>query len=337
MSHAFTFGKYLPFHRGHEALIAFALGRAASLTVLVCASDRESISGAMRRAWIEETFAGHATADRLEVRTLDYTEAELPNTSVASEGISRLWAVRFRAEVPEADLVVTSEPYGALVAAAMSIDFLDFDPDRKEVPVSATDLRRDVFAHWAYLPPVVRRDLVTKVVVLGTESTGKSTLCAALAAHFDATLVAEAGRELIPDSRSFTLADLGAVVKRHTERVAEASAGERGLLIVDTDVHTTVSYARYSLGEELVVGASVREAQRADLYLYLRADVPHVQDGTRLGREDRDALDGSHRAVLAEAGVAYAELTGDWAARWAQARDAVAELVARRRCLEVRG
>lgn len=43
MIKAFVFGKFLPFHQGHEHLINFALGHCDQLTVLVCASDRETL------------------------------------------------------------------------------------------------------------------------------------------------------------------------------------------------------------------------------------------------------------------------------------------------------
>ncbi|MFD3001978.1 adenylyltransferase/cytidyltransferase family protein [Pontibacter toksunensis] len=40
MSKAFVSGKFLPFHKGHHAMIEFALERYDFLTVLVCCIDK---------------------------------------------------------------------------------------------------------------------------------------------------------------------------------------------------------------------------------------------------------------------------------------------------------
>jgi len=69
----------------------------------------------------------------------------------------------------------------------------------------------------------------------------------------------------------------------------------------------------------------VEALHRAHLDLYLNREVPFVQDGTRLQLEERDALDGSHRSVLNEFGVQFAELSGTHAERSMQAVQLVRE------------
>jgi HTH-type transcriptional repressor of NAD biosynthesis genes len=56
MTKGFVFGKFLPFHKGHEAMIKFALTKCDFLTVLVCCSDKESIPDTFRKSWIEKTL-----------------------------------------------------------------------------------------------------------------------------------------------------------------------------------------------------------------------------------------------------------------------------------------
>jgi HTH-type transcriptional repressor of NAD biosynthesis genes len=55
MIKAFTFGKFLPFHKGHEAMINFALTECDFLSVLVCCSDKENINGEVRKKWIDNS------------------------------------------------------------------------------------------------------------------------------------------------------------------------------------------------------------------------------------------------------------------------------------------
>lgn len=325
MIKAFVFGKFLPFHHGHEQLIRFALRHCDQLTVLVCASDRETLPGPLRQQWIEETFATDA---RVGVQLLSYRESELPNTSETSLPVATVWADRFRQLVPGCAVVVTSEPYGELVAARMGIRHVAFDIARQLVPVSASLIRADRQQYWPFLPASVRPHYCRKVVVLGAESTGKTTLATQLAAHFRAALVLEAGRDLIANSNHFTPDDLQRVVAEHTRRIAQAERGDQALVIIDTDVHITQSYARLTWGRELAVEPAVYATHRADLYLYLAPDVPFVQDGTRLAAPAQHHLDQSHRQTLQAHKVAVEELSGSWPQRFEQAVKLVERLLA---------
>ena len=48
--------------------------------------------------------------------------------------------------------------------------------DRSEVPVCSTDIRAWALGHWDYIPSVCWDYYARRVLVLGSESTGKSTL-----------------------------------------------------------------------------------------------------------------------------------------------------------------
>ncbi|WP_022823256.1 AAA family ATPase [Hymenobacter norwichensis] len=321
---AFVFGKFMPFHKGHEQLINFARRHCDHLTVLVCASDQEQLPAQVRQAWLRETYAGQPD---VEIRVLEYLESELPNTSETSLAVSEVWADVFSRLLPECQLVVTSEPYGELVAARMGIRYLLFDVARATVPVSASAIRQNLVAYWQFLPDSVKPYYARKVVILGAESTGKTLLANQLAAHFQASLVAEAGRDLIASSECFSLDDLHAVAQEHARRIQQAQTGPSPLLIIDTDVHITMSYAQLIFGLELLVPAEVYALNRADLYLYLSPDVPFVQDGTRLSAADRLRLDASHRATLRRYNVPLVEISGGWTARLQQAIQLIDELL----------
>lgn len=324
MTHALVFGKFLPFHQGHAALIDFARRHAARLTVLVCASNHETLPGAVRAQWVRDTYAH---CPEVRVQLLDYREEELPNTSESSEAVAHVWADKFREVLPDISLVVTSEPYGALVAARLGIRHLDFDRARAQVPVSATAIRQNVRAQWPYLPAAVQPYYRRTVAILGTESTGKSVLTEQLAAHFRADFVGEAARDLIADSTSFNRADLLRVAAEHARRIATARTTAGPLLLLDTDIHITQSYARLTESSYLDLPAETYALNRADLYLYLLPDVPFVQDGTRLPAAERLLLDQAHRQTLADFGVSYQEIGGDWPARFRRAVALVEELL----------
>lgn len=326
MRKGFVFGKFMPFHKGHEAMINFALTQCDFLTVLVCCSNKETMPAAWRVAWVKETFKNNA---RIEILAYNYNEEELPSTSVTSAEVSAIWAKQFKLLFPDYSLVVTAEPYGELVAGFMGIEHIPFS--KEQHPVSATAVRNNLLNTWQYLPGSVKASLVTKVVLLGTESTGKTVLTGLLSGHFNCSAVSEAGRELIPDSRSYGVADLYAVANAHACNIDKAATGDSPLLIIDTDIHITLSYGEFAFGEKLNIDNAVYNSNKADLYLYLNNDVPFVQDGTRLTEAARNKLDLSHRRVLAEHNITCEEICGDWDIRFRKAVTLIEQLISNKR------
>lgn len=316
MVKAFLFGKFMPFHKGHEAMINFALTKCDLLTVLVCCSDKEKILSETRKNWIEESFK---SVKNIEVNIFNYREAELPNTSESSQEVSNLWSEIFKELYPDYDLVITSEEYGDYVASFMKIKHITFDIPKQLYPVSATAIRNDLFANWKFLPQSVKPYFAIKIVILGTESTGKTTLSKKLVKHYNCSVVKEAGRDLIANSNSFEFKDLHLVASEHAKRIDQKIYGESPLIIIDTDIHTTMSYAKFIFNKELRVDDKIYNSNKAELYLYLNNDVEYLQDGTRLSESDRNLLDLSNRNILKEKSINFVEIKGDWKQRFKRA------------------
>lgn len=313
MEKTFVFGKFLPFHKGHQALIQFALDNSAFLSVLVCCSNKEKIGSEQRVDWIRQTFPNESN---LEIIAFNYDENILPNSSESSESVSKIWSETFKELFPSHTQVITSELYGDYIAEFMGIKHLYFDLKRIKTPISASKIKSDLAANWNFLPNSVKQSIGFKVVVLGTESTGKSTLCQLLSVKFSTNLVEEAGREIIPDSTRFTLDDLNRIVEIQTQNIQKAQSGNSVITIIDTNLFITESYAHYFLNEELNYKKEIEETNRAHLYLYCCADAPYVQDGTRLSEYERNQLDLSHRKVLENHEIDLIELKGNWEERF---------------------
>lgn len=325
MVKAFVFGKFLPFHKGHEAMINFALSKCDFLTVLICCSDKENIKDTYRKDWVEKSFKNEKN---IEIRTFNYSESELPNTSETSESVSKIWADIFKRQFPDYSLLITSEEYGNFVATFMNIQHISFDISKKLFPVSATDVRNNLFVNWDFLPDSVKPDFAIKVVVLGTESTGKTTLTEKLSKYFNCSLVSEAAREIIANSNDFSFNDLYLVASEHAKRIEKAILANSPLVIIDTDIHTTKSYSRFIFEKELEISADIYNANRANIYLYLNNDVEYLQDGTRLSEVERNLLDLSHRQVLKDHNIDIIEIKGDWEDRFEVAVEHIKKLIA---------
>jgi NadR type nicotinamide-nucleotide adenylyltransferase len=169
------------------------------------------------------------------------------------------------------------------------------------------------------------------VCLHGAESTGKSTLAAALDARCGWPWVPEYGRVYCEEhGTDLTMADLLAIAEGQgrANRLAMDAAHESGapVLLLDTDQLMTAAWAQMLFGH---VPPSLLAWPRADLYLLFEADVPWREDGTRLfgtpGARRRFAQ--VSEEVLERAGVRFVRIAGSWPEREALAQAAIVGLI----------
>ncbi|MFE1500165.1 AAA family ATPase, partial [Streptomyces albidoflavus] len=173
--HGLVLGKFYPPHAGHHYLVRTALARCERLTVLVCAYSVESVPLDERVAWMREIHP-----DALVVGAVDDIPVDLHDPEVWEAHMAV-----FRDAVREpVDAVFTSEPYGEELARRFGAESVCVDPGRTRFPVSGTAVRADPAGCWDFLEAPVRAALTRRVVVLGAESTGTTTMALALADHY---------------------------------------------------------------------------------------------------------------------------------------------------------
>jgi NadR type nicotinamide-nucleotide adenylyltransferase len=155
------------------------------------------------------------------------------------------------------------------------------------------------------------------VVVSGSESTGKTTLAAELASHYGTAWSPEFAREYLERKNSpLDDSDVEPIARGQIAGEDEAAARASGLLILDTDLVSTVVYSRHYYGRCPEWIAEAARSRLADLYLLLEPDVPWVPDGDLRDRPAaRDALHGLFHYALQAFGARYVEIGGSWAER----------------------
>lgn len=168
-----------------------------------------------------------------------------------------------------------------------------------------------------------------RVVVTGSECTGKTTLATELAAHYGAACSAEASRAYAERvARDLTAADVEPIARAQiAEEDAAAGRATSGLLVLDTDLASTVAYARHYYGACPGWIEECARARRADLYLLLHPDVPWNADGVRDRPAQRDEVHALFERVLQALGAHVVAIRGDWSARRAAAQSAVDALL----------
>jgi NadR type nicotinamide-nucleotide adenylyltransferase len=157
--------------------------------------------------------------------------------------------------------------------------------------------------------------LRTRVCLIGPECTGKTTLAEELSVHFGAPMIPEFAREYAARVKRLLTFDDVEAIARGELALMEAAPSE-GLVILDTDLISTVVYSRHYYGRcPEWIGAEARK-RKADLYLLTDIDVPWTADGVRDSAAARAALHGQFANALAMFGANFVTVTGDWEHRW---------------------
>jgi NadR type nicotinamide-nucleotide adenylyltransferase len=162
---------------------------------------------------------------------------------------------------------------------------------------------------------------VKRIAIVGTESSGKSTLAERLARRFHTTWVPEYGRFYCEhrDARTLQMPDLEAILWGQATWEDDAADSAQRLLVCDTELHTTCTWADLTLGYRLPWMTAAARARHYDLILLLDHDLPWRDDGVRVlsgRREEHTAL---LRAELDSAGRTYHVIRGAGAEREARA------------------
>lgn len=121
-----------------------------------------------------------------------------------------------------------------------------------------------------------------KIVVIGPESTGKSTLCEGLAAHYQTVWVREYAREYLEErGMGYTYESLRAIARGQLALEDRVAAGRDGLLFIDTDLYVIKVWSEYVFDrcEAWVLDEIVR--RKYDAYLLCNTDLPWAFDPLR--------------------------------------------------------
>lgn len=326
--HALVLGKFYPLHAGHQALIRTAQRSAERVTVEVVGSRTETIPVPLRARWIAEEHPGVRVVHTYDEHEIDY------GSETAWQHHTALVAGLVDPADGRLDLVVSSDGYGQELARRLAADWVCVDPDRAALPVSGTAVRADVAGHWWALPGPVREHLCRRVVVVGAESTGTTTLARQLAGHYGVPWVPEFGREWTGLREGgihapWHSAEFDLVAR--SQAAAEDRAARhtpRPLLVCDTDVLATGVWHERYLGRPSPTVSALAAQRRPDLYLLTGDEIPFVDDGLRDGPEHRPWMTGRFRELLDDSGVPWVQLTGSPQRRLASAVARVDELVA---------
>jgi NadR type nicotinamide-nucleotide adenylyltransferase len=193
--------------------------------------------------------------------------------------------------------------------------------------------------------------MLKKIVIIGPESTGKSSLCEALAQYFDTVWCPEFAREyLLTNGMDYDFDDLLTIAKgqlaledeyallvnKSSDQPAKEKAGtptplatcHSPLLFIDTDMYVMKVWEEFVFGKSHSWLIDQIVERKYDLYLLCNVDLPWVKDELREypDLETREKLYHIYKDIMIHQSVPWVDISGDYDARLAKAIKAVEQL-----------
>jgi nicotinamide riboside kinase len=162
------------------------------------------------------------------------------------------------------------------------------------------------------------------IALIGPESTGKSTLAAQLAEHFDAPYIEEYARKYLEDLEDvYSVFDLEMIALGQLELISSARQSGFPLFFSDTDLVTLHIWSVDKFNQSLSAITDYLYTHKANFYLICAPDIPWVYDVLREDPERREYLFQKNLELIQDMGAAYTIVQGEGAERFNCARSAV--------------
>lgn len=285
-------GKFIPIHQGHIYCINKALSEVDKLYLVLCYDELrdmklcldskcKQIPIELRYRWVCQIAKQFDNVVPILAKDGSWDESTKEILKQIPEQLTHVY-------FSDKEYVdIFKQQYGN------NINCCVVDESRSKFNISATKIRNDPFGNWDMIPNIVKPFFVKKVLIVGQESVGKSTLIKKLALHYNTNYVEEYGRTLCEEYGGFENVlcsnDYVNIVYNHKVNEIEKTKTANKILLVDTDPIITNYYHElmYNYPNGTIKTIEKDSICDYDLVLYIYDDnTTYVDDGYRLGYDE---------------------------------------------------
>ena len=324
-------GSFNPLHMGHVDCIIRAANMCRELyVVLSIGNNRGEIDGRIRYRWL---YRLTVHIGNVKIITLEDKAAS-------------------KAEYDEKFWQSDADKVKAVVGKPIDVVFCGSDYDENSFwnkcypdselyifprnGISSTEIRKNPYVHWDRIPNIVRPYYVKKVLLMGGESTGKSTLTINLANRFNTNYIDEAGRSISERSgtdRMMLSEDFTEILLQHKLNEIKAIEQSNKVIFEDTDALITQFYMGFledpCIEKNKALSDAIDAFNSYDLILFLEPDVDFIQDGDRSEEihNNREKYSSRIKELILSHGKQFVTVSGSYEERYEKAVAEVSKLV----------
>ncbi len=328
-------GSFNPLHLGHVRCIIEAANQCEELIVVISEGvNRDEIDIRVRYRWIYQ-LTKHIGNVRIFVLQ-DYAETKQDYTEECwmkdAEKVKEFAGRKIDVVFCGSDYDINSF-WAKCYPDSVNIFF-------QRDGISSTKIRESVMAHWEWLPNIVKPYYVKKVLLIGGESTGKSTLTINLANYYNTNYLEEVGRDISERSGTDVLMlpeDFTDILLIHKLREREALLYSNKVLFEDTDCLITKFYIQFLDGKDKAINENLADAiaelNNYDLVIFLEPDVKFVQDGDRspVIAADREYYSNKIKELYKKRKYNIEVVSGDYQERFSKSVNLIDKLLGERK------
>lgn len=332
-------GSFDPVHIGHVQVMIKAASMCEKLNVVISYSKkRDRIDIKYRYRWIKNILSHLDNVNVIVVEDMALSKEEYDSSDYWDKG-----AKEIKNKIGEKiDVVFAGSDYrGRGVFEKLYSESKIYYFDRENVKISSTEIYNKPFKYWDYIPDEIKYYFVKKILIIGGESTGKSTLAMNLAKIYNTEWVEEKGREICEKAGGeeyMNIEDLQKCLIYQKEAMWDKEIHANKLLFIDTDAYITKFYIQFLLEDDEKsahekditekLADAIGEINEFDEILFLEPDTKFVQDGTRneIIGNDREKYSNMIKDIFNLAGYEYHTIKGSYIDKLEQTMQIIDEL-----------
>lgn len=287
------FGKFYPLHIGHVDFIQKASGYVDILYIVVCTDDERDLK------LFNESKMKKMPTTKDRIRFVEKTFREQSNIKIihlAEDGIPPYpngwvgWSERVEQLLSKngikIDMIFTNETqdvenYRKNFIKHMTEKVLNknfeiktIDVTRSNFYISATEVRKNPYENWFFIPRHVREFFVLKVAIIGSENSGKTNLTQKLANYYNTTYIKESRKAYLEENlgnniENLQYNDYSQIVYEHNSQIIENTKIADRILFVDSDFTSLQAFSKINTGIEHPIIEDFIKNSDFDIIIYL--------------------------------------------------------------------
>jgi HTH-type transcriptional repressor of NAD biosynthesis genes len=297
--------KFMAYHKGHQAILNYSLNHCETLNLVINSCHKtDKVPLRVRRKWLEDdlihTFK--TRTHKIKLFTNIYDEQKDNTKEIFSNIVNLIGG--------KPDIIFGKNEYVEKYSLELGCEF---NPDNtynsmykqelKEIfnqDISSETILQNGLKYYDHLALVSKPYFNKKVLIVGSESTGKTILSKSLANYFNGKFVPEYGRQreqytiqqFKKTAAEWTIDEYINVCLTQNEIIEEEMKNPIRLLFVDTDAMITEMYSQLLIKQTSKIFNEIIKNQKYDLILYLESNnTTWVNDGIRFMQHKREETD----------------------------------------------